>query len=219
LLAAASEAVHAVRTAVASGERHAGGRLIMRAVFTGALCAGALVLGLPVTVGAKPLQREHYSFQDSDTFTDTDCGAPITIDYTAEFSGLFMLKKGRAGDPTPYYFDNYSGVETYTNTANGKTAMLVHQGLYKDQRIEHVEGTIYRFTAIETGRPVTAYGPDGKKLVFDAGRIRYSFLVDTKGDSDLSNDEFLGDDEPQVAGPHPVFFGEVTFCDLLDVLR
>jgi len=219
LLAVVRSAGQAGQKAVASGERHAGGRISVRAFLTSGLCAGALVLALPVTAGAKPLEREHYTFHDTDTFTDTDCGAPITIDYTADFAGVFMLKKGRAGDPTPYYFDNYSGVETYTNTANGKTATLAHQGLYKDQRIEHVEGTIYRFTAIETGRPVIVYGPDGRKLIFDAGRIRYTFLVDTKGDADLSNDEFIADDEPQVAGPHPIFFDEVNFCDFLDLLR
>jgi hypothetical protein len=180
---------------------------------------GAIVITLSSPVGAQPLEREHYSFQESDTFTDTDCGAPITIDYLAEFSGLFMLKQGRAGDPTPYLFDNYAGVDTFTNVANGLTATVTHQGLYKDVRIEQVEGTIYEFTAIETGRPVVAIGPDGKMLVFDSGRIRYSFVVDTKGDADLSNEEFLVDFEPDVAGPHLIFFGEADFCDLLDLLR
>ena len=136
-------------------------------------------------VAAAPLEREHYSFEQSDTFTDTECGAPITIDYTGEFSGVFMLKDKKPGGPTPpYLFDNYSGVETFTNVANDETATIKHQGLYKDVQIEHVEGTIYRFTAIETGRPVVVLGPDGKKLVFDAGRIRYTFLVDTLGDAD-----------------------------------
>ena len=133
---------------------------------------------------------------------------------------MFKLKSGRHGDPTPYLSDNYSVVETYTNAANGKTATLRHQGLYKDVRIEHVEGTLYRFTAIETGRLVVAIGPDGKKLIFDRGRIRYTLLIDTQGDADLSNDVFLGDiDDPDVAGPHPIFFEEADFCDFLDLLR
>ncbi len=187
-------------------------------VLTTALAA--LVLVAPVA--AAPLEREHYSFEESDTFTDTECGAPITIDYTGEFSGVFMLKDKKPGGPTPpYLFDNYSGVETFTNVANGQTATIKHQGLYKDVKIEHVEGTVYRFTAIETGRPVVVFGPDGKKLVFDAGRIRYTFLVDTLGDADLSNDVFLGDvSDPDVAGPHPVFVGDVDFfCDVLDSIR
>jgi hypothetical protein len=191
----------------------------MRFVSGGAVSLGALILGFSSVAGAAPLEREHYSFETTDTFTDTECGDPITIDYAAQFSGVFMLKKGRAGDPTPYFFDNYSGVETFTNTANNKTATLLHQGLFKDVRIEHVDGTVYQITAIETGRPVVAIGPEGNKLITDRGRIRYTFFIDTQGDSDPSNDVFLGELAPEVAGPHPVFFGVVDFCDLLAVLR
>ena len=185
------------------------------------LTAATAALVLVGSVAAAPLEREHYWFEDSDTFTDTECGAPITIDYTGEFSGVFMLKDKKPGGPTPpYFFDNYLGVETYTNVANDETATVTHQGLYKDLQIEHVEGTVYQFTGIETGRPVVVRGPDGETLVFDAGRIRYTFLVDTLGDADLGNDVFLGDlSDPDVAGPHPVFVGDVDFCDLLDLIR
>ena len=100
----------------------------MRVIELGAaVCVGAIVVAAASPVSAKPIEQEHYSFQESDTFTDTECGEPITIDYAAEFSGLFKLKSGRHGDPTPYLFDNYSGVETYTNVANGKTATLRHK--------------------------------------------------------------------------------------------
>jgi hypothetical protein len=193
----------------------------MRVIKLGAAaCVGVIVVAAAPPVSAKPIEQEHYSFQDSDTFTDTECGEPITIDYAAEFSGLFKLKPGRHGDPTPYLFDNYSGVETYTNIANDETATIRHQGLFKDVHIEHVDGTVYRFTAIETGRPVVVFGPDGERLIFDRGRIRYTVLIDTQGDADLSNDVFIGDaDAPDVAGPHPIFFEEAAFCDLLDVLR
>jgi hypothetical protein len=185
-----------------------------------AACVVGAVVALASPVAAEPLEREHYSFQDQDTFTDTECGEPITIDYVVEGSGLFMLKKGRAGDPTPYLFDNYSAVETFTNVANGKTATVVHQGLYKDLKVEHIEGTIYQFTAIETGRPVVAFGPDGKRLpLWDRGRIRVTFIVDTKGDADLSNDEFLDLVAEDVAGPHPIYFGDAGFCELLSVIR
>ena len=191
-----------------------------RVLAFGAVCAAGLVLAPMAPSGAQPLEREHYSFHDEDQFIDDECGEAMTIDYTIDGSGVFMLKQGRRGDPTPYFFDNYYSVETYTNVENGATATVVHQGLFKDLQVEHVEDTIYRFTAIESGRPITVYGPDGEKLIFDAGRIRYTFLVDTLGDTDLDNDVFLGDvEDPSVAGPHPVFVGEVDFCDLLDLLR
>ena len=191
----------------------------MRAISLGVGCAAALVLSSAVPAAAAPIEREHYEFEESDTFTDTECGAAITIEYLAEGSGVYMLKEGRRGDATPYFFDNYSLVESFTNPANDKTATIEHNGLFKDQRIELVEGTIYRFTSTETGRPVVAYGPDGERLVFDRGRIRYTALIDTKGDADLDNDVFLEEGEPQVAGPHPVFFDDVTFCEFLDLLR
>lgn len=189
----------------------------MRAISLGVGCVAALVLTAAAPAAAAPIERENYEFEESDVFTETECGAPITIDYHDKGSGVFMLKQGRHGDPTPYLFDNYGGVATYT--ANGKTATIAYNGLFKDQHIELVEGTIYRFTAIETGRPLTVIGPDGQRLVFDRGRIRYSALIDTKGDDDLDNDVFLEEFEPEVAGPHPFFVGDADFCDLVDLLR
>jgi hypothetical protein len=192
----------------------------MRVVSVCAACVVGVVVALASHVAAKPLQSEHYSFREEDTFTVTDCGDPITIDYVIEGSGVFKLMPGRAGDPATYFFDNYSSVETFTNVANDKTATVVHQGLFKDLHNETIEGTIVQVTAIETGRPVVAIGPDGKKLLFDRGRIRYTFLIDTLGDDDPFNDVFLGDVvDPDVAGPHPIFFEVADFCDLLDVLR
>jgi hypothetical protein len=191
----------------------------MRLVPVTAVCAGALILSTACPAGAAaPLEVDHYSFEESDTFTDTECGEPITIDVHVEGSGVFMFKSGRAGGP-PLVFDNYEFTESFTNVDTGETATVYHQGLYKDLNAVHVEGTVYEFTAIEVGRPVVVFGPDGKRLVFDRGQLRHTFRVDTHGDDDLSNDDFLGEDEPRIAGPHPVFEEEVDFCDLLDVLR
>ena len=83
----------------------------------------------------------------------------------------------------------------------------------------HVTGTVYEFTAIEAGRPVVVFGPDGERLLFDRGQLRYTFRVDTQGDADLDNDVFIDEDPPRVAGPHPMFDEEADFCDLLDLLR
>lgn len=186
-------------------------------VLTAAIAA-MVVVG---SAAAAPLEREHYSFEDSDTFTVTDCGAPITIDYTVQGSGVFMLNDRQPGGPTPpYLFDNYWSLETFTNVANDKTATVEHQGVYKDVKIELVEGTIYQFTAFDAGRPVVGLGPDGQKLAIDRGRLQFTFLVDTLGDADLDNDVFLGDvSDPDVAGPHPVFVGEADFCTLVDAIR
>lgn len=194
-----------------------GPRPLLRLSLALACATGALVAMAPAAEAA-PLEREHYSGTVDDSFTDTECGDPISIAYHNDFSGVFMLKAGRRGDPTPYFFDNYASVETYTNVDNGKTGTITHNGMWKDLRIELIEGTVYRFTSVEPGRPVVVLGPNGERLVFDAGRIFWTFVVDTKGDADLSNDVFLEDPSPEWAGPHPVLEG-LDFCDFLDVLR
>ena len=151
------------------GSSRSGSRSLLRLSLALACAAGALSVVAP-TAGAAPIEREHYSGSDDDSFVETECGDPMTIDYHVDFDGVFMLKQGRRGDATPYYFDNYSSVETYTNVANDKTATVLHNGLFKDLRIELIEGTTYHFTSVEAGRPIVVVGPDGSKLIFDAGR-------------------------------------------------
>ena len=105
--------------------------------------------------------------------------------------GQFRLKSGRHGDPTPYYFDNYEWHTVYTNPANGKWFREDGQGLYRDLHITNVEGTVYTFVAQEVGRPYTLTDMNGNRLFVDRGRLLTTFQVDTKGDDDLSNDEFI----------------------------
>ena len=61
------------------------------------LTAATAAIVLAGSVAAEPLVREHYSFEESDTFTITDCGDPITIDFTVAFSGVFMLMDRKPG--------------------------------------------------------------------------------------------------------------------------
>src|SRR5262245_40734815 len=98
--------------------------------------AGALVLVLPTTASAKPIVHDHYEESFTDSFTDTECGDPITVAYAGEFSGQFMLKERKGSAPVPYLVDNYSGTETFTNVANDKTFTIRHQGIFKDVHVE-----------------------------------------------------------------------------------
>jgi hypothetical protein len=168
-----------------------------------------LALALAGPVQAAPIEREHYS--GSDSFTFDDCGFVITNDVV--FEGLFMLKAPREDGAPPYLFDRYHVVETLT--ANGRTATVEHRGLYKDLRITHVEGTIYQFVAMEAGRPFTARDGDGNVLIRDRGVLVTTFQVDTKGDTDLENDEFIEGSWSLLkdAGSHPGFY--IDFCEEL----
>lgn len=165
-----------------------------------------LVLALAAPVQGRPLEREHYSGTDS--FDFDDCGFVIHDEVT--YSGVFMLKAPRTDGAPPYYFDNYQTHEVLT--ANGRTATIDHQGMYKDLRISLVSGTIYQFVAIEVGQPFTVRDGDGNLLVHDRGHLRTTFQVDTKGDSDLGNDVFIEGSWSLLAdnGSHPGFY--IDFC-------
>ena len=167
---------------------------------------GLLVLALAGPVQAAPLEREHYSGTDS--FDFDDCGFVIHDEVT--FEGVFMLKQPRRDGAPPYLFDNYEMHETLS--ANGTWLTIDHQGLYKDLRITHVEGTVYQFVAQEAGRPFVARAEDGTVLFHDRGLLRTTFQVDTLGDTDLGNDIFIEDSWQLLkdAGRHPGFY--IDFC-------
>jgi hypothetical protein len=153
-----------------------------------------------------PSDGKHYAWYDA--FTYDDCG--FRVEGSGYGSGMFKLKPGRRGDPTPYYFDNHESHIITTNPANGKWFREDAQGLYKDQKIVNVEGTIYTFTAVDVGRPYTLTDMEGNRVYFDRGRLVHQFSVDTKGDDDLSNDEFIEGSYSTLAdnGGHPGFYIE-----------
>jgi hypothetical protein len=175
--------------------------------------AVAIVAGSTFTTGpanAAPLTREHYSGTDS--FSFEDCG--FLIEGTTTFSGVFMLKQGRAGDPTPYLFDNYSRDTVYTNPATGAWFTLHGNGLFKDLHVVNVEGTIYRFESIEVGQPFVVRDSNGNVVLRDRGRLLTTIEVDTLGDNNLDNDIFIDGSFQLLAdnGRHPGFFAD--FCDI-----
>ncbi len=165
---------------------------------------------------SRAANANHYHYRDF--FTFSDCGP--TVVGTNESMGQFRLKAGRHGDPTPYYFDNYEWHTVYTNPANGKWFREDGQGLYRDLHITNVEGTVYTFVSQEVGRPYTLTDMNGNRLFMDRGRLLTTFQVDTKGDDDLSNDEFI-DGSFQLLdenGAHPGYFFDGDFCEIVQDL-
>ena len=159
---------------------------------------------------AAPLEREQYSGTDS--FDFDDCGFVVHDEVT--FEGTFLLKAPRKDGAPPYLFDNYEAHETLT--ANGRTLTIDHQGLYKDLHITLVEGTVYQFVVMEAGQPFVMRDSDGEIIFRDRGVLKSTFQVDTRGDTDLDNDEFVEDSFVLLAdhGRHPGFY--IDFCNVLE---
>ena len=170
---------------------------------------GALLL-LPTTgAGARVIERDRYSGTDSGT--ETICGHRVHFEVT--FSGVFMLKT-RGDRPTPYFFDNYRFRDVHTQP-DGDGFIIQGNGLFKDVKITHVRGATYRIVAMDVGQPFSLRALDGTPLLRDRGMVRFSFLVDTKGDSNLDNDRFIEVQQLKVAGPHPGLDHE-AFCDAVN---
>ena len=179
----------------------------MRSRLVLGLSIGLLWAALAAPAAAKPLEHEHY--EGSDTFTVEDfCGTDWTVDAT--FEGNFVLKAGRRGDPTPYFFDNYRFREVWTDVADPTRQFLREgNGLWRDQHITLVEGTTYHFVVHEVGQPSVGKSMDGDVIFRDRGSIVWEFTVDTKGDADLENDEFISGEGPtSIHGPHPDLLAE-----------
>jgi hypothetical protein len=170
----------------------------------GALLASA-------SAGASVIERVHYS----GTFAheETICGHELHNEGT--FSGLFMLKM-RGNEPIPYGSDNYYVREVQTDI-DGNGFITQSNGLFKDLRITHVRGTIYRFVAINVGQVETIRTLDGRVVERNRGLLKFSFLVDTKGDANPDNDEFIDESFLKDAGKHPAAYStDEEFCAVIE---
>ena len=73
--------------------------------------------------------------------------------------------------------------------------------------------------AIERGQPFSIRALDGTVVLRDRGMLKTTFMVDTKGDLNLDNDEFIeaGFEILKDAGRHPGFYlEEEEFCAFID---
>ena len=185
-----------------------------------ALMASASLLLVSLAVAptaAAPLASERYEGTEAGEWSD--CGP--TYEFEGTFRGLFTLKAGHAGDPTPYLTDNYSWSWINRNPANGKWFAEHGNGQYKDVKITNLHDTVYRFVAQESGSPFTIVTSAGRKIVMDRGLLRVGFDVDTQGDAVLDNDVFIEGSDTLLGdhGSHPRWhMTDDEYCDIVNDL-
>lgn len=185
---------------------------VLLGVSVAAAVLGGLLVSSP-TAGARVIEREHYS----GTFSHPEFLCSQVFQNEGTFHGNFMLKM-RGEQPTPYLFDNYYVREVQTN-ADGDGFVVVINGMYKDLAITHVRGTIYRFVGIDVGQVYTVRTLDGKAVQRNRGLLKFTFLVDTKGDSNLNNDQFIPNSFRMLkdAGKHPdASATDEEFCAVIE---
>lgn len=162
---------------------------------------------------AQVIERLHYSGAFSGE--EQSCGYDLHFEGT--YSGLFMWKM-RGNEPTPYVFNNYESHEVLT-LEDGRGFVIETNGNYKDLRITHVRGTIYRFIWIDSGQVFTIQTLDGRVVERNRGLLKATYLVDTKGDSDPGNDVFIEGSDRLLkdAGVHPeLYTTDEEFCAFID---
>jgi hypothetical protein len=156
------------------------------------------------------VERYHYA----NIFSYNDCGP--TVNVSGDNTGVFELRFQKLGWP-PFLSDDYEYHLVSTNPANGKWFREDGFALYRDMRITHVKGTIFKFVSKETGRPYTLTDMHGNRVFADFGTLVTTFRVDTKGDDALWNDQFIEGSFKLVreTGKHPAFHFQGDFCDII----
>jgi hypothetical protein len=168
-------------------------------------CALVLAVGATLTSAAPSsasvVHREKYT----ETFTDTfnACGTRVLLEETV--SGTLMIKQ-HGDEVVPYVHDRFFGRQTITNLKTGRSFSTSLRNNHVDVKITHVRGTIYRFTWIDAG-PFTVYDGDGRVAHRIAGNLVTTALIDTKGNSDPSDDEWLS-----VSTEERGHWPELDFC-------
>lgn len=172
-----------------------------------------LAVATSLIVGVSPAGTtifEKGRFSDEFSFTYDDCGFPVSVEGTEE--GRYRIRQGTGKTASAFFLQvTASFREVHTNTDTGEWFVLRGRRVFNEVKATRVEGTIFKFVAIEAGQPFVVENSAGEVVIRDRGVIRFTILFDTKGDAVPGGDlvEFLGAD---VRGPHPGF--DADFCEI-----
>ena len=130
-------------------------------------------------------------------------------------SGNARIRVGKGDLDTAYFgLDNYEFTVKVTNTANGRFYTEWGNGIVRDVSATHIEGSIFQFTTVESGRPYNLVRRERERPPPRPRLDPLTYLFDTEGDQ-TPGGIFLELIEERVSGPHPGFcLSEEEFCAL-----
>lgn len=159
---------------------------------TSSMVATAAALGIAAStfIGATPAlagtaDRGTYSDDYSDTFDA--CGTPVGV--SGNVTGHF-IDQLRGSNPVPFYHDHFVDATTYTNLDTGRSFFTVNRATHLDTEYVQVTDTIVRTSGKDSGT-FSVYDSSGKLYRRQSGLSRGTFVIDTRGTDDPSDDVLL----------------------------
>lgn len=184
-------------------------------------CTGALFLSLgtaPVEAKTPPgdvYDRGH--FDDSYKFEDDSCSFPFKVKGRAE--GSFITYDLPGSQNQAFLGHNwYRFKETLTNPANGKKMYVSGRGYAREVAGRHVKGDVWKFDAIETGKPFVVRDADRNLVLRDRGKIFTTVLFDTLGDQEPGGELVEETASEVIYGSFPSREADFDFCALVSEL-
>ena len=193
--------------------RPSAGRAIGRSALAVAL---AMLASVGTSTGAGATVVDRGTFDEQETYTDTLCGQPWTVTQTV--SGRYQVRSDPAG--TPFGFSHE--VRTFRiDHVNDLGQSYAVSGRVNDRldSVEPLGGDVYQLTASQAGSTWAMTSAGGTVVWRDRGIAYFTFALDTQGDDDPSNDEFVeGSYDMWWHGPH--FFSDAEpgsqYCEYVN---
>ncbi len=150
------------------------------------------------TASAKIIDRERYS----DTFSGqfTACGG-VNVRVDGQVDGRFKVRQ-HGSQLRAYVFDNYLANSRYTNLQTGRSWTSTSRSTHVDVQIRLVSGTTYKFTWQDAGT-FKVFDQTGKLAYVQSGLRRETALVDTHGNLNLDDDDYLIQLSVKLTGHYP----------------
>ena len=174
---------------------------------------GTALVGAPLALAGP---GEHGTFDDQETYTDTLCGQDWQV--TATRSGRYKVQADPNGTPFEVYHETRTFRLDHVNSTGDE---YVVSGRINERlsSVEPLGGNVYRLTITQSGRTWSMYSASGVRVWSDRGTVITTFALDTLGDADPENDQFVeGSFDMSWHGPH--FFSDTQpgseYCMYVD---
>ncbi|MDT4937514.1 MAG: hypothetical protein QOG80_1185 [Pseudonocardiales bacterium] len=147
------------------------------------IAASTIIAAAPALAGTA--DRGTYTSDYSDSFDG--CGVPVAVSGTVTGNYIDQL---RGSNPVPFYHDHFIDTTTYTNLDTGRSFFTVNRATHLDTEYVQVTGTIVRMSGKDSGT-FSVFDSSGKLYRRQSGLSRGTFVVDTMGTTDPSDDVLL----------------------------